>query len=63
MRAGGQGGERQRCEGIHNEVHPEHLCHGEGRFLAEEGSYKDGEACHDIDRHLEQDEALDIQVE
>ena len=58
---------RQRCqshggEGVEDEVHPEHLRHGEGRFGAGEGAEEHRKAGGDVDRELEEYETLYVEV-
>lgn len=59
---------RQRRQGqgsksVHDEVDPQHLCHGEGRLLAEERADGDNQAGAHVDRKLEQDETLNVAVQ
>ena len=60
---GRQGSQGHRGEGVHDEVHPKHLRHGEGRIRAHEGTCQHNEASGYVHRHLEEDEALNILVE
>ena len=60
---GRQGGKRHGGEGVHNDVHPEHLRHRERRLLACERAEQHHEAGTHVDGHLEQDKPLDIFVE
>ena len=57
------GGERERREGVHDQIDPEHLNYGKRQFDAEEGAGDgDGQGGH-VDRQLEDDETLDVGVE
>ena len=56
-----QGGQRQRGEGVHDEVHPEHLRDGEGGFRAQECADEHNEAGRHVNGHLEDDEADGLQ--
>ena len=58
-----QGGQRQRGEGVHDEIYPEHLSDGEGGFRAQECADEHNEAGRHVNGHLEDDEALDIPVQ
>lgn len=58
-----QRGKGHCSEGIHDEVHPQHLGNGEWRFRTHERAEEYKEAGGHIDRELEQKETLDILVE
>ena len=60
---GWQRGQGQCREGVHDEIHPQHLGDGQGRLGAEDGSDQHDEACCHVDGHLEQDETLDVMVQ
>ena len=59
---------RQRCqrEGgkcVHNQVHPQHLCHRQRRVLTGKRTNQHNHTCHEVHRKLEEDKTLDILIE
>ena len=50
-------------KGVHDEIHPQHLRHSEWRICAHESTSKHHAASSHIDRHLEEDETLDVLIE
>ena len=61
--AGRDGSQGQGGEGVHDEVHPQHLRHRQGQVGADERAQQHDEQGHEVDGQLEDDEALDVLVE
>ena len=56
---------RERCErhcgeGVHDEIHPQHLSHGERTLCTDECTGKNNQASYYVHHHLEEDESLDV---
>ena len=59
---GGQRRQRHGCEGVHDEVHPEHLGHVERRVQTHKCAVEHDEAGRHIDGHLEHHKPTDVEI-
>ena len=53
----------QSGKGIHNQIHPQHLRYGQRQFSTHQRTQQHNEQCHEVNRQLEYDEALDILIQ